>query len=347
MAYTGPSGLAEAQSAQEAMSEEAAEKMESFLETMEEAAKYQVEWQDDRTGRKIPTGNVKSMSFEEWKETASDFGIDDLEASLADYGMTEEQLQGSYEEYQAKAANEYNWEREMYEWAFWESGINFWENAFPDEYRDPLFERFDHLLDLTTHIDEVLTYWEGLWQYDWFYQSWSTDWLTYAWNMDWLKSAWHDDWLQTAWKEDWLEDAWRKYWEAWFEWYFEHEVYSEETGQAYQATDVINADADYTGDAILALAAALTQNTIDLKDPTVQTNALLAQILIVVEAIMQAENTSGGAALATTLAGLSLGGMSGGGGFGGISIETPTISPSSTRHSRPYGSNRGDGLINM
>ena len=62
---------------------------------------------------------------------------------------------------------------------------------------------------------------------------------------------------------------------------------------------------------------------------------------------MQAENTSGGAALATTLAGLSLGGMSGGGGFGGISIETPTISPSSTRHSRPYGSNRGDGLINM
>lgn len=307
MAYTGPTALEDAQSLQEAIAEDAASQMEAFLETMEKAAKYQVEWTEDRNGRKIPTGEVTSMSYDDWKETAADYGIEDLEQALADYGMTEEQLQGAYQDYQSAAASEYNWQREMYEWAFWESGINFWENAFPDEYRDPLFERFDHLLELTTHIDEVLTYWEDLWQYDFFNQSWSHDWLVSAWNQDWLKYAWNEDWLKNAWYEDWLEDAWAKYWEHWLEWYFLHEVYSEETGQAYQAADVVNASADYTGDAILALAGALTQNTIDLKDPTVQTNALLAQILLVAQGILEAENTSGSAALATTLAGLSLG----------------------------------------
>ena len=307
MAYTGPTALAEAQSVQEAIQEDATAQMQAFLETMEDAAKYQIGWEEDRNGKKVPTGQVTSMSYDEWVETAADFGIEDLEQALADYGMTEEQLRGSYEEYQAAAASEYNWQREMYEWAFWEAGINFWENAFPDEYRDPLFERFDQLLELTTHIDEVLTYWEDLWQYDWFYQSWSHDWLTSAWNQDWLKYAWGEDWLKTAWYEDWLGDAWAKYWEAWLDWYVLHDIYSEETGQAYQAADVVNASADYTGDAILSLAGALTQNTIDLKDPTVQTNALLAQILIVAEGILQAENTSGSAALATTLAGLSMG----------------------------------------
>jgi hypothetical protein len=44
-----------------------------------------------------------------------------------------------------------------------------------------------------------------------------------------------------------------------------------------------------------------------LKDPQVQTNTLLSQILIVLEAILQAENTSGGASLATALSALGLG----------------------------------------
>lgn len=62
-----------------------------------------------------------------------------------------------------------------------------------------------------------------------------------------------------------------------------------------------------TGDAVLALAEALTANSTNLDDPTVQTNVLLSKILLVAEAIMQQNNLGGGSSLATTLQGLGLG----------------------------------------
>lgn len=71
-----------------------------------------------------------------------------------------------------------------------------------------------------------------------------------------------------------------------------HEVY--DASYKYEDVEKIKSqEADGQSDAIYALAAALTQNTVDLKDPTVQTNAILAQILIVVQAIMQQNNTTG------------------------------------------------------
>lgn len=70
-----------------------------------------------------------------------------------------------------------------------------------------------------------------------------------------------------------------------------HEVY--DASYKYEDVEKIkNEEATGQSDAIYALAAALTQNTVDLKDPTVQTNAILAQILIVVQAIMQQNNTT-------------------------------------------------------
>ena len=91
--------------------------------------------------------------------------------------------------------------------------------------------------------------------------------------------------------------------------FVKYTTYSEETKYAYTAIDSIKSKEKKkeSGDAVLALAKALTTNTTELKDPAVQTNVLLSQILIVLEAIMQAENTSGGATLATTLSALGLG----------------------------------------
>ena len=62
--------------------------------------------------------------------------------------------------------------------------------------------------------------------------------------------------------------------------------------------------------AIYALADALTENDVKLLlDPTVQTNALLSQILKVVNALLNQTSTSGmgGVSLPDTIAGLSLG----------------------------------------
>lgn len=95
---------------------------------------------------------------------------------------------------------------------------------------------------------------------------------------------------------------------AWKDYFIEHTVYNNAyTRDAVQK--VLNEERDSSETAIYALADALTQNDIGLlMDPTLQTNALLAQILKVANAILNQQGTgAGGLSLPDTLAGLSLG----------------------------------------
>lgn len=107
-----------------------------------------------------------------------------------------------------------------------------------------------------------------------------------------------------------LEEFYKKhveFYDAWVDYFVKHTAYSD----AYNHADVTRVQiAERAGseDAVYALAEALTKNTVDLLDPTIQTNALLSQILIVVNAIMQQNNKTGaGLSLPDTLSGLALG----------------------------------------
>lgn len=103
-----------------------------------------------------------------------------------------------------------------------------------------------------------------------------------------------------------------------------HDVYnaalngSGDTGTSwYNAIkEVQNAEKNESSSAIYALVDALTANMVDLKDPQVAGNALLAQILKVLQvmATAQAGNMGGSSSLADSLIGLALG-------------YTPTTSP--------------------
>ena len=97
----------------------------------------------------------------------------------------------------------------------------------------------------------------------------------------------------------------------WTNYYVHHTAYSNATLDSYKAADIIKAEKKENGDAVLALANALTDNTIGIKegfkDPVVQTNVLLAKILIVAEAIMQQNNKTGGLSLPDALSALGLG----------------------------------------
>lgn len=85
-----------------------------------------------------------------------------------------------------------------------------------------------------------------------------------------------------------------------------HEVY--DASYKYEDVERIrNQESSGESDAIYALASALTQNTVDLRDPTVQTNAILAQILIVVQAIMQQNNTTGKLTLPDAISAMATG----------------------------------------
>ena len=70
------------------------------------------------------------------------------------------------------------------------------------------------------------------------------------------------------------------------DYFINHLVYSD----AYSHTDVTavqKKEKEKSETAVYALAQALTQNTTDLLDPTVQTNVLLAQILKLVNMLVQ------------------------------------------------------------
>lgn len=129
---------------------------------------------------------------------------------------------------------------------------------------------------------------------------------------------WEDNILQLTTNNDWLDslnatatnifNLFDDFVAAWKDYFIEHTVYNNAyTRDAVEK--VLNAERDSSETAIYALADALTQNDIGLlRDPTLQTNALLSQILKVANAILvQSGNSAGSISLPDTLAGLSLG----------------------------------------
>lgn len=98
-----------------------------------------------------------------------------------------------------------------------------------------------------------------------------------------------------------------QFYDAWVDYFVKHTAYS----AAYDHTEVAKVQSEEKGksqDAVYALAEALTKNSVDLLDPTIQTNALLSQILIVVNAIMQQNNKAGsGTSLPDALEALATG----------------------------------------
>ena len=105
------------------------------------------------------------------------------------------------------------------------------------------------------------------------------------------------------------------YLREWERYFIQHEAYTEATAEAYnEAVALAVEEKGEMGDSVLALAEALTENTIwqqelgnAIKDPQVQTNAILSKILLCVEAIMQQNNETSIVSVPTALSSLGLG----------------------------------------
>ena len=258
----------------------------------------------------------QQKSFAEWWQSAvSKFSTkanaeEEFRAALERTGVTEEQMKGQYESKQAQQASEFSWKRDA-------DVMQYVEEIFPT-WQQKLWDKLD------SFQTDMNTQWKGWretdWASDWVKTTWNKEWVDTAWGKTWISDAWKKDWIDTQWSTNWLGlDAnknsstsgwnWKSFMDVIIDRFIKYTTYTSETKNAYKAIDTVKSKEKEkeSGDAVLALAKALTNNTAELKDPAVQTNALLAQILIVLEAIMQAENTSGGATLATTLAALGLG----------------------------------------
>lgn len=105
------------------------------------------------------------------------------------------------------------------------------------------------------------------------------------------------------------------YMREWERYFIQHEAYTEATAEAYnEAVALAVEEKGEMGDSVLALAEALTENTIwqqelgnAIKDPQVQTNTILSRILLCVEAIMQQNNETAIVSVPTALSSLGLG----------------------------------------
>lgn len=223
----------------------------------------------------------QNKTYEEFAASSKKFGISNFKSALDQAGYNEAQIKSYFEQKETQAAGEEYANIRADEKDFRDAGRQFWRVDFWEKYNDPLFEQIEIIKEnyLQVMIDNQNA-WMELWTKDF-----TKGWMTQRW----------DD----------------KFWKQYNDYYFEHKIYDGGTLKLDNLQKVQSKEKAEKGDVVNALAEQLTNNAQkldDLKDPTIQTNAILSQILIVVDAIMnQTARTQGSVSLIDSLSALATG----------------------------------------
>lgn len=214
----------------------------------------------------------EGKSYHEWVASAMSLGIKDFEQSVEDAGYSLAAVQNQFQQYQTKAGAEQAAASEE-EWkneqrSFWEDSRTFYSLEAAN----------------TSKIIELL----------------SADSKGILYNIYGTLHSGGNTIFTTL----------HKFMATWVDHVVKHSVYDEAFGGQDKTSYLAGIRAEENNEnatAIRQLAQVLVDNAKDLKDPTVQTNALLAQILLLVEVISHQNNTSSGWSLSDSLSGLALG----------------------------------------
>lgn len=216
-------------------------------------------------------------TYDEWAATATKYGISNLEKAAEDAGYT---IQGLKEYFETKAVAEdakHELELKTLELRHYQTSFKFLDERFWNEYNTPLSNNFSSVMERQDLIHDKV-----------------------------------GSFLQSFEK---FKKDWEQHWKAYSQRYIDfNSVYTEGSkGHALisELQTVQKTEKSERGDLMTKLSEYLTSNdwTLeDFKDPQVQTNALLSQILIVVSTIMnQTNNVNGSLSLADTFSALSMG----------------------------------------
>lgn len=213
----------------------------------------------------------EGKTYSQWKSSASSYGIKDVGAALDEYGLTEQQLKNQFSAYETQEGAKAEAQRKDLEKKFWEAGQSFW-TYHKDEWGKVVLERLDtQIVNQEAQIGHQVSM------------------------LGKLDSIFN------------LQDAFfKKFFVKWAAEFETHSNYNPKINLD-EVNRIQREEKNETGDAVIALAKALTANSTELKDPAVQTNVLLGKILLVAEAIMQQNNQGGSGNLPTTLQALALG----------------------------------------
>lgn len=218
-----------------------------------------------------------SASYEDWVSTAKKYGISDFSAAIEDAGITDEKIRAHFDGLKMQIGAQIRADRDGLEESFWDASR---ENLVAINETSVSIRDITDLIRQTgeTHLLETIDF-----------KTITSEILTNIFDMN---SKIYDEFL--------------KFYASWVDYYVDHTAYS----SAYDHEEVSKIQREEKAeseDAVYALADALTKNTVDLLDPTVQTNALLSQILKVANAILNATNTPNGTTIPDSLSGMALG----------------------------------------
>lgn len=272
---------------------------------------------DDQGHYVLDNDMTKYRTYDEWeKYILKQVSIRNMKDFL-DYGMDEstvkqvqKELKEAYENAQTSAGGqEEEAEREdqrllrKEQRQFWEDHRAFWDETriFRDETRDFWQETRDEwarVEEYRVYEKEFRVRQEQFWED-----------AKIAWKADYDQDTLYFDLLVESLSEEgpiYLKLA--DFMNEWVKYFVLHEAYK----NAYNSSDVEKIQREEKGEASTAvyrLAEALTNNDTELLDPVMQTNALLSQILLVAQAIMQQNNstTGGNTSLFSSLQATALG----------------------------------------
>ena len=216
-----------------------------------------------------------NKTFADWKSSSSNFGIANIESALEGVGLTLAQAESQFNSAMAGvAAEQENMRKEK-----WDA----WRDDKSSAYFD--YMTLTWTVGTTSQLATIILNQENHMKLVTEFKDATNTNLNKIYNK---AEQWYKDWVK---------------------YYVEFSGYYANSGfTANDVAEIGRKEKKDQGDTVYALADALTKAGLDLKDPTLQTNALLAQILIVANQILQQQNSQpGNSSLVESMIGLATG----------------------------------------
>ena len=254
------------------------------------------------SGETITEDFIKQgKTYKQWRDVVAAQGIADVDQALKDAGYDPEAVESYYQAKQAEAGMAEKAEDRAEQKAYYQTSTQFMNSRFWDEYSTPAKTS---LTSITSKLDSIIEL-QSSWK-----ESQITQLQSIALNqVDW-KEYFESSWIGTVWKTEFTGESglFTRFFNEFVNKFVQHTYYDASGYKYSDVTEIQRREDAEKGSAVYALADALTGNLVDLKDPQVQTNAILAQILVVVSAIMnQNNNVASTVSLSDALSGLALG----------------------------------------
>lgn len=107
------------------------------------------------------------MSYEDWVESASKYGITNLGQTLSEYGLTMTDVESKFQQYQTQAEGRTEYARQLHEIQFWENVEEYNNNYFPNHFENEFLRKdwmenweTNYLTPIRDDLHQLLTDWE-------------------------------------------------------------------------------------------------------------------------------------------------------------------------------------------